>query len=175
MHLAVLAFSGVIAAINEKRILQKILQTNGLKNIEGISFFDVFTEEILKAKPIAGIEKALELMVDRYYGNVISSCFVQEETINAWLRKNDLDKYIYLVYGVNNGSRFEHFENLARIEEGYDWLFVGNEPDDFVQIYEWGIRKVAVNVTNSSIYPKRISVFYEPLSADLAKEITIGG
>ena len=34
MHLAVIVFSGVIAAINRERVLQRILQANGLKNVE---------------------------------------------------------------------------------------------------------------------------------------------
>lgn len=182
MHLAVIVFSGVIAAINREMVLQRILQANGLKNVEQlednpeliISSADIIVEEIMRAKPFTGIEEALKIMVDRHYGIVISSCFVPEEAIKAWLRKYDLNKYVYLVYGLNDGTRNEHLESLARIEEPYDWLFIGNEPDDFVHIHEWGIRKVAVNAT-SNIYPKRIKVFYEPLSGELAEKITIGG
>ncbi len=187
-----LGFSGIIANVNEKRTLERISQATGLgmgllkeillnpalmkENRKHLAVcMSIIAEEIQLAEPISGIKEAMEVMMRRNYSIVISSNGPWK-AVKKWLEKNGLDKHVYLVYGLEDGSKDKHLEGLARIEEVYDWLFIGDSLKDFIQVKDWtGIRKVAVNANPEETYPKGVRVFCEPLSAQIAERITIGG
>jgi phosphoglycolate phosphatase-like HAD superfamily hydrolase len=188
---AILDFSKTIAAVDERSVFERIYQTTGLgiellkemlvnpalmkENQEHLDACkSIIADEIERAEPIPGVKEAMEAMILRGYSIVISSNGLQE-AIKKWLEKNDLDKYVYLVYGLEDGNKNRHLESLVRIEEPYDWLFIGNSPKDFLQIAGWCFRKVAVNANPEESYPKDVRVFYEPLSAKLVERIAIGG
>ncbi len=92
--------------------------------------YSVFHQEIIKAKPYPEILQIIKSLREGGYVTFISSsgpCAAIEE----WLKRNNAEKDIVLVYGREDGGKSRHIENIRNNFELEKVIMIGNEPRDF--------------------------------------------
>lgn len=125
------------------------------------------------AQAIPGSIEAIKGLSD--YFDVFISSKSSEAYITSWLKKNNLENFVYIVYGFEDGTKNNHIEKILRIDDYEKIIYIADMPEDFIFKVEIPVIKIAVNVyLSSDLFPKDVCIFKKPLSFDLIKQFIEG-
>lgn len=107
--------------------------------------------------------------------DVFISSKSSEAYIRSWLKKNNLEDFVYIVYGFEDGTKSDHVEKILRIDDYDGIIYIADMPEDFIFKANVPAIKIAVNAfLSSDLFPKDVHVFKIPLSMDLIKQFVEG-
>ena len=122
----------------------------------------------LRLKVYPETEQALKKLkenFDVFVSSVSGVAFIEEH-----LKKQKLDKIVFLIYGREDGDKHDHLEKVLRFGDYEKVLYIASIPEDF-EIEDEKVVKIAVNACTPEAFSKDVIVFKEPLSVKIVEQI----